>query len=131
MKGTILDRELLDEAVTRSARFLEALPDRAVAPEPAAIERLRKGLGQSMPDRSCAALDVLAELDDLASPAIVASAGPRFFGFVSGGSLPVTLAANWLASAWDQNSFSLASSPAGVILEETALRWLQSLFGFP
>lgn len=131
MKGTILDRDLLDETVTRAARFLEGLPDRAVAPEPAAIERLRKGLGQSMPDRSCAALEVLAELDDLASPAIVASAGPRFFGFVNGGTLPVTLAANWLASAWDQNSFSFASSPAGVILEETALRWLQSLFGFP
>jgi glutamate/tyrosine decarboxylase-like PLP-dependent enzyme len=131
MKGTILDRGLLEEAASRAAGFLEALPDRSVAPEPLAVDRLRKRLGEAMPDRSCAAIDVLRELDDLGSPATMASAGPRFFGFVHGGALPVTVAANWLSAAWDQNAFSFASSPMGVIFEETALRWLQSLFGLP
>ena len=131
MKGTILDRDLLAETLIRAGRFLETLPDRAVAPEAAAVERLAMRLGGSMPEHACDALDVLRELDELGSPATMASAGPRFFGFVHGGALPITLAANWLSGAWDQNAFSLASSPVGVMFEATALRWLQSLFGFP
>ena len=60
-----------------------------------------------------------------------ADKGPRFFGFVHGGALPVSLAANWLATAWDQNGFSFASSPGAVVIEEAALRWLRSIFGLP
>jgi glutamate/tyrosine decarboxylase-like PLP-dependent enzyme len=131
MKGTILDRELLGETLGRATHFLETLPDRAVEPDPEAIERLKMQLDVSLPDRSCDALDVLRELDELGSPATMASAGPRFFGFVHGGALPITLAANWLAGAWDQNAFSLASSPAAVMFEDAVLRWLRSLFGIP
>jgi Pyridoxal-dependent decarboxylase conserved domain len=58
-------------------------------------------------------------------------AGPRFFGFVIGGSLPVTLAANWLAGAWDQNPGLYAPTPATARLEEVALRWLLDLFRLP
>jgi glutamate/tyrosine decarboxylase-like PLP-dependent enzyme len=74
---------------------------------------------------------VLALLDDFGSPATVATAGPRYFGFVIGGSLPVTVAANWLAGAWDQSAFAYATSPAAATLEEIALRWLLDLFGLP
>jgi glutamate/tyrosine decarboxylase-like PLP-dependent enzyme len=72
---------------------------------------------------------VLALLDDCGSPATVATAGPRFFGYVIGGSLPVTVAANWLAAAWDQPAFAYSSSPVAATLEEIALRWLLELFG--
>lgn len=128
---TIVEPDLLAETAARALRFLEALPERSVAPDPKAVDRLRASLQGPMPERPSPTLEVLAELDDLGSPATVASAGPRFFGFVHGGALPATLAANWLAGAWDQNAFSLASSPAGVLFDEVALRWLQSLFGFP
>ena len=70
-------------------------------------------------------------MDEIGSPATMAMAGPRFFGFVIGGSLPVTLAANWLASAWDQNSALYNVTPATARLEQVALRWLIELFGLP
>jgi aromatic-L-amino-acid decarboxylase len=67
---------------------------------------------------------VLALLDRLGSPATIATAGPRFFGFVIGGSLPAAVAANWLATAWDQNAFANSSSPTSARVEEVALAWL-------
>lgn len=131
MKGTIWDRALMGEAFERAHAFLAALPERSVVPTPAAIARLEAGLTGEMPAAATPPLETLVELDRLASPATIASAGPRFFGFVHGGALPVSLAASWLATAWDQNAFSSVSSPAGTRLEETALRWLQALFGLP
>lgn len=131
MNGTILDRRLLEETAARAADYLDGLADRSVAPDPAAVERLRDGLEGAMPDRSQDPLEVLRELDRLGSAATMASAGPRFFGFVHGGALPVSLAANWLASAWDQNAFSQVSSPVAVLIEAAALRWMLSLLGLP
>jgi glutamate/tyrosine decarboxylase-like PLP-dependent enzyme len=70
-------------------------------------------------------------LDEMGSPATVATAGGRYFGFVNGSSLPVTLAANWLAGAWDQNAAFVAMSPLAAALEEISLRWLLELLGLP
>jgi glutamate/tyrosine decarboxylase-like PLP-dependent enzyme len=70
-------------------------------------------------------------LDDICSPATMAMAGSRFFGFVIGGSLPIALAANWLAGAWDQNSALHNVTPATAHLERIALRWLLDLFQLP
>src|SRR5207253_2072626 len=61
----------------------------------------------------------------------MASAGPRFFGFVVGGSLPGSLAANWLATAWDQNAGLVALSPVAAATEDIALAWLLDVLGLP
>ena len=70
-------------------------------------------------------------LDEAGSPATMASAGPRFFGFVIGGSHPVAVAADWLATAWDQNAGASTASPVAATLEQVAQRWLVELFGLP
>jgi glutamate/tyrosine decarboxylase-like PLP-dependent enzyme len=123
-------RRLLEDASQRAIRYLEALDKRSVAPTQDAISRLEK-LRNDLPTDSTSAEDVLAELDEFVSPATMAMAGPRFFGFVIGGSLPATLAANWLAGAWDQNSAYYDVTPGTAWVEELALRWLIEIFKLP
>ncbi len=95
-------RELLADAANRAADYLEALADRAVGQSHGAVEKLIEALNEPLPEYASQAEDVLAFMDKWGSPATVASAGGRYFGFVTGGSLPAALAANHLAAAWDQ-----------------------------
>jgi glutamate/tyrosine decarboxylase-like PLP-dependent enzyme len=121
---------LLDDAAKRASRYLETLSTRSVAPEREAIAALTR-FDQALPDHPSSAESVLAELDEIGAPATMASAGGRFFGFVTGGALPVTVAANWLATAWDQNAGLVVSSPANAALENVSLRWLRAVFHLP
>src|SRR5690349_17167130 len=116
-------RALLRSAAERSARYLDQLDSRAVATSCQALERLAL-LDGALPDARSAPEEVLELLDSVGSPATVASASGRYFGFVIGGSLPVSVAANWLATAWDQNAGLVAASPVAAALESIALRWL-------
>ncbi|HEY7346727.1 MAG TPA: aminotransferase class V-fold PLP-dependent enzyme [Ktedonobacterales bacterium] len=122
--------DLLMMAAERGIRYRERLGEQRVAPLPEAIERLAE-LGGSLPNGPTNAAAVLKLLDEVGSPATATSAGGRYFGFVNGGSLPVTLAANWLAGAWDQNAAFVVSSPVSAALEEIALCWLLDLLGLP
>jgi glutamate/tyrosine decarboxylase-like PLP-dependent enzyme len=122
--------ELLEDAARRSMAYLEGLNSRRVSPTPQAIEQLAS-LDVSLPEEPTEPEAVIRQLDEICSPATMATAGARFFGFVIGGSLPVTLAANWLAGAWDQNSALYNAAPATASLEQIALRWLIDLFSLP
>jgi glutamate/tyrosine decarboxylase-like PLP-dependent enzyme len=104
--------------------------DRQVAPDSASVNALT-ALDERFPEAQTPSAQVLQILDEYGSPATMAMAGPRFFGFVIGGSLPVALAANWLAGAWDQNSALFRVTPATAALEQTALGWLLEIFGLP
>jgi len=123
-------RPLYENAAQRAIRYLENLDKRPVAPSASAVTRLQE-LEGPLPATGMAPEQILEQLDEYISPATMAMAGPRFFGFVIGGALPVTVAANWLATAWDQNSGLYLSTPGVSRLEEIALRWMIDLFGFP
>lgn len=123
-------KNLLNDVAQRSGRYLDNLSDQPVMPDSGAIERLG-ALGGPLPNQGMAPLDIVRALDDIAAPATIASAGPRYFGYVTGGALPASLAANWMAGAWDQNGFSVASSPVAAKIETIALDWLVDLFGLP
>src|SRR5580700_8155472 len=122
--------DLLDDARQRAGRYLESVNARSVAPATQAIASLTR-LEQAFPEQTSTAEAVLAELDEIGSPATMASAGARFFGFVIGGALPVTVAANWLAAAWDQNAGLVVTSPINAALESVSLRWVKDLFHLP
>ncbi len=122
--------ELLTEAMHRAVNYLESLNARRVAPAPDAIERL-SGFFKPLQDHSLEPAIVLDELDRLGSPATVASAGGRYFGFVTGGSLPATLASSFLAAAWDQNAGLEIGSPVSAALEKICRDWLVDIFGMP
>ncbi len=123
-------RPLYENAAQRAIRYLEDVGERAVAPSAAAVARLAE-LEGPLPAARTTPERILELLDEYIAPATMAMAGPRFFGFVIGGALPATVAANWLATAWDQNSGLYLSTPGVSRLEEIALRWMVELFGFP
>ena len=121
---------LLRDAANRAARYLQALPERRVSPAPSALEGLGR-FSRPLQDHPVAPAEVLEELDTIGSPATVASAGGRFFGFVIGGSLPAALAANILAAAWDQNAVLEITSPVAASLEKVCRTWIADVFGLP
>jgi glutamate/tyrosine decarboxylase-like PLP-dependent enzyme len=123
-------RDLLLDAANRANRYLEGLDSRPVFPTPDALDGMGS-LAGPLADEPTDPAAVLALLDTAGSPATVATAGRRYFGFVVGGSLPAALAANWLAGAWDQPASMRISSPIGAKLEEIALGWMVDLLGLP
>jgi glutamate/tyrosine decarboxylase-like PLP-dependent enzyme len=123
-------KSLYETTAQRAVRYLDNLPGRKVAPGPEAIAGLKR-FDEPMPDGPVDPQEVIALLDEVGSPATMAMAGPRFFGLVIGGSIPVTLAANWLAGAWDQNTVFYRLTPATATLEQVALRWMVDLLGLP
>ena len=120
----------LDVAHDIARRYLAGLAARPVSRAATAAE-MAEAFDQAMPAAGCEPGEAVADWFGRAEAGIVASGGPRFFGFVNGGSTPAALAGDWLASALDQNLVAWASSPAGAQTELTALQWLQELFGLP
>jgi glutamate/tyrosine decarboxylase-like PLP-dependent enzyme len=130
MKDDPPTNPLLADASRRAIRYLDGLNARSVAPTPSAVEAL-KAFDEPFPEEPGDPADTLRLLDEVGSPATMAMAGSRFFGFVIGGSLPVTLAANWLAGAWDQNAALYRATPGVSHIEQVALRWLVELLHLP
>jgi len=121
---------LLGDAYTRATRYLQDIETRRVFPSDEDVAALKR-LGGSMPMQSEDALDILALLDAVGSPATVATNARRYFGFVNGAALPVCVAAQWLAAAWDQNVALRMMSPVAATLEDVALGWMIELLGLP
>lgn len=123
-------RELLADVTDRALGYIEGLDERPVAPAAEDVERLAQ-LGGPLPDEPADPRAVLRMLDEIASPATVATTGRRYFGFVTGGTLPAALAANMLAGVWDQNGAYRVMSPVAATLEEISAAWLCDVLGLP
>jgi len=125
-----LDDDLLGLAHRHAAAWLGSLPERPIPPR-AGIEELMDALGRELPERGEPADAVIDRLAEGAEPGLIAIGSPRFFGWVIGGTQPVALAADWLVSAWDQNSGLRTITPGAVAAEEIASSWLLDLLGLP
>ena len=122
--------DLLAHAHDRAMAFLSSLPERPVAPQ-ASFEELTAALGGPLPDAPQDPLSIVLDLSARLEPGVAATAGPRYFGFVTGGSYPVALAADWLVSAWDQNAALHIMSPGMSALEACTARWILDVLGLP
>ena len=122
--------ELLADAALRAREYVESVDRRPVAPTPAALAALEM-LDEPLPEDPTDPRATLALLDEVGSPATMASTGPRYFGFVTGGTMPIALASAWLGSAWDQNAALPVMSPVAARLHETTRRWLVDLLQLP
>ena len=124
-------RDLLTAAAGHAADFLETLPDGRVEAEVLDADALRAGLAVPLPDGPTDPRTVLDELVAAATPGIVRSQSPRYFGYVIGGTLPAALAADVVVAGWDQNAGGYSVSPAASVVEEVAGGWLLDLLGLP
>lgn len=128
--STNATRELLESTARLGAAYRESLADRPVRSQLSPAE-LGEALGVALTDAGESPPEVIAELARLGATGTTASAGPRYFGFVVGGSTPAALAADWLVSAWDQNGGLYALSPFVSAIEEVTGGWLRELAGLP
>jgi glutamate/tyrosine decarboxylase-like PLP-dependent enzyme len=124
------ERKILERVLEEATGFLDGLSGRRVAAR-TDVEGVAAALRRPLPDEGVEPLEVVEELIAGAEPGLVAMPSGRFFGWVIGGVLPATLAADWLTSTWDQNAGMLASSPAAAGAEWVASEWLLDLLGLP
>ncbi|MGD8201524.1 pyridoxal phosphate-dependent decarboxylase family protein [Ornithinimicrobium sp. W1679] len=120
----------LDAAHDHAMGWLDSLGERPVPPQ-ASVEEVIMALGPDLPQRGCPPEEAVALLAQACDPGLTAMASGRFFGFVIGGTHPAALAADWLVSAWDQNSGLRTLTPAHSAVEDVASAWLLDLLGLP
>jgi glutamate/tyrosine decarboxylase-like PLP-dependent enzyme len=126
----MIDPRLLERTAGLAGEFLATLPGRKVTPA-AGAEALRAALGGELPAAGEDPLRVVEHLARAADAGTVASAGPRYFGFVVGGSLPAAVAADWLVTVWDQDAGLYVLGPAAAVAEDVAAEWILDLLGLP
>ncbi|GAA4181151.1 pyridoxal phosphate-dependent decarboxylase family protein [Gryllotalpicola koreensis] len=119
----------LEVAHRHASRWLAELPERPIAPQ-ADIDQIKDALGRELPATGASAREVVERLAVAGEPGLVGMPSPRFFGFVIGGTLPAALGADWLVSAWDQNT-GMRLTPTTTGAEELAAGWLLELLGLP
>ena len=124
------DLDVLRAAAAMALDYAATVDDRPAAPTPQALAGLA-AFDEPLPDGGASAQDTLRLLHDAGSPATMASAGARYFGFVIGATLPAALGAAWLTSAWDQNAALPAMSPVAAKLHDITRGWLLDLLGLP
>ena len=123
-------KSLLDRASEHAQRYLEGIAERPVKATLTSAE-LRAALGGPLVAAGESPMAIIDRLAEAAAGGTVASAGPRYFGFVVGGSLPAAVAADWLVSAWDQNAGIFALSPLVSVVEDITAGWLRELASLP
>lgn len=124
------ERELLRRTAEIAADYLESLDERPVFPR-VPVEQLGARLAVALPEGPSDPLEVVEALAYELDSGLVASAGGRYFGFVTGGALPAALAADWLTSAWDQNTGLFAGGPVASAAEQIAGKWVKEILGLP
>jgi glutamate/tyrosine decarboxylase-like PLP-dependent enzyme len=124
------ERELLRRTAEIAADFVDSLDERPVWPA-ATVDELRSALGGDLPEGPSDPLEVIESLAEAVEPGVVGIPSGRYFGFVIGGAVPAALAADWLASTWDQNAGLVVAGPSAAVVEEVAGGWLKELLGIP
>ncbi|MEY4634209.1 MAG: hypothetical protein RJA55_7 [Acidobacteriota bacterium] len=120
----------LAAAYEHATRYIGEVAQRHVGSRTERADLL-KALGGPLPAGATDPVEVINHLAKAADPGIVATIGPRYFGFVTGGAVPVTVAADWLVSSWDQNACLYVLSPAAAVMEDIVSGWIVELLGLP
>lgn len=123
-------KQIFEHAKKYAIEYLDKAFDRNVFPSDEAIDNLDRFI-EEMPEVSGNALSIIEQLHRYGAPATVSQISGRYFGFVNGGIIPVSLATRWLSDTWDQNGALYVMSPIVSRLEEVVEKWLKELFALP
>jgi glutamate/tyrosine decarboxylase-like PLP-dependent enzyme len=126
----VAQEDALDRALAAARAYNASRASRPVWAAPALAD-LRAALGGPLPSDPTEPAAIVDALVRAAEPGIVTTTGPRYFGFVTGGALPATVAAEWLTAVWDQPASLYVMSPAAAVVEEVTAAWLIDLLGLP
>jgi glutamate/tyrosine decarboxylase-like PLP-dependent enzyme len=126
----VAQEDALARALVLAREYISSRTNRPVWPA-TTLDALRAALGGPLPRDPVEPVQVVDALARAAEPGLVTTTGPRYFGFVTGGALPATIATEWLSAAWDQNAALYVMSPAGAVVEEVAGGWLLDVLGLP
>src|SRR5207249_6236379 len=126
----VAEEDALGRALAVAREYIASRRDRPVWPA-TTLDQLRQALGGPLRDGPTEPLTVVDQLARAAEPGLVTTTGPRYFGFVTGGALPATVAAEWLTAVWDQPASLYVMSPAAAVVEEIVGGWLTELLGLP
>lgn len=121
---------VLDRAIAHARAWRGSVADRPVGPR-AGVDEMLAAFGGPLPETGLAPAEVIDELGERAEQGLMAIQSGRFYGWVMGGTLPAALGADWLVSAWDQNTGMRHATPAVSVLEEVAGDWLLDVLGLP
>jgi glutamate/tyrosine decarboxylase-like PLP-dependent enzyme len=124
------ERELLQRTADLAADFLDTLDERPVFPQDS-VEEIADALGGPLPDSPSDPLEVVELMAREIERGVVATAGPRYFGYVVGGALPATVGADWLTTIWDQCAGLGVLGPSASVVEVIVGDWLKEIFGLP
>jgi glutamate/tyrosine decarboxylase-like PLP-dependent enzyme len=125
-----MDPDALEVAAAAALEYARTVDHQRVFPDRGSVAALDQ-LDEALPEAGTGAADTIRLLATVGGPATVASAGPSYFGFVTGGTHPAALGTAWLADAWDQNAALPAMSPVATKVYEVARRWLLDVLGLP
>ncbi|HEX3539869.1 MAG TPA: aminotransferase class V-fold PLP-dependent enzyme [Acidimicrobiales bacterium] len=123
-------RDVIFRAAVRACDYRDVVAKLPVFPAGVDVAALKTALGD-LPDGPTAAEEVVDRLADIVEPALVATTGPRYFGFVVGGSLAAATGADILTTGWDQPAFNAVTAPGAAVVEEVAGEWLKNILGLP
>jgi glutamate/tyrosine decarboxylase-like PLP-dependent enzyme len=124
------ERQLLRRTAELAGDFLDSLDERPVFPR-ASMEEIAEALGGPLPQSPSDPLEVVELMVREVERGVVATAGGRYFGYVTGSALPATIGADWLTTIWDQCAGLGALGPSAMVVEEIAGDWLKDVFGLP
>ncbi|MCC3859830.1 pyridoxal phosphate-dependent decarboxylase family protein [Pseudemcibacter aquimaris] len=124
------NQELYEQVLGAAKSFEESLDSRPVTPSDEAVKALSY-FEEPLSQRGEDAKSVIKMLTDVGEPGVVSSRGGRYYGFVTGGAMPVSVAANWMAATWDQNAGPYVLSPTAAKIEVVAGGWLLDVLDLP
>ncbi len=130
MHGLKANKEIFEQVKSYAYDYMDNIDERPVFPSDEALKGL-DFFDEPLSDDPCSSSEILRLLHEYGSPATVAQSGGRYFGFVNGGAVPVSLAAKWLSDIWDQNFAMYVMSPIASQMEVICEKWLIDLFKLP